>query len=105
MEKWEADKLRLDHMHKLFEKCAEEHNKFDNVIIKRSARPDLNAFLLLDELQPGQSDIVVAAEHDEIYLKVDPQKLAEIITEEHVLELVRSGVRYDHHEYCFKMYV
>ncbi len=71
----------------------EEYIKFERVSNKRSSRPDLHAFLLLDELIPGDRDMVCAAEHDEIYLDVDLDELAAVITKEQAIELVRCGVR------------
>ena len=38
----------------------EEFLKFERVENKRSQRPDLHAFLLLDELVPDKSDIIAA---------------------------------------------
>lgn len=58
-------------------------------------RPDLNAFLLLDRLCPGDDDMVCAAENDEIYLAVGVDSLAGVATEEDILDLMRCGVRYD----------
>jgi len=73
----------------------EEFLKFERVEHKRSQRPDLHAFLLLDALAPSTFDIVSAAEHDEIFLEVSPDKLGEVATEEQVVELIRCGVRLD----------
>lgn len=61
---------------------------------KPSARPDLCAFLKLEELVPGTEDIVSAAVHDEIYLGINCDRLAEVATEADILYLVRCGVRY-----------
>lgn len=72
-----------------------EFLKFERVVFKISNRPDLHAFVLLDRLVPGTHNIVSAAEHDEIYLGVDPDELAEIANEKHVIDLLRCGVRYD----------
>jgi hypothetical protein len=80
-------------LEEMFEKHEDEFLKFDRVQNKRSKRQDLHAFLLLDELVPGDNDIVSCAEHDEIYLGVDCGELAEVITEEQVIELSRCGVR------------
>jgi hypothetical protein len=79
----------------VFEKNEDEFLKFDRVESPRSSRPDLNAFLLLDFLVPGKVDMVCAAEHDEIFLDVSPEKLAEVATEAQIVELIRCGVRYD----------
>jgi len=70
---------------------------------------DLNAFILIDRLFPNEpGDVVVAAEHDEIYLKGDPQKLFEVdspATREDILDLIRCGVRYDTDTDGFAMFV
>lgn len=71
----------------------DEFLKFERIEVKRSNRPDLHAFLLLDELVPGESDMVSAAEHDEIFLEVSLEDLAPKITKEQVMELIRCGVR------------
>lgn len=90
-------------IHDLFEKNIDEHCKFENLKNPRSKRPDLHAFLLLDELQPNNRDIIMAAEHDEIYLEIDLETL--IITEEQVIELLQCGVSYDSSRNCFYMFV
>lgn len=89
--------MKLQEFEALFEKHEDEFIKFERVSKKRARRPDLNAFLLLDELQPSEneSDLVSSAEHDEIWLDTDVVKLVEVITEEQVIELIRCGVRYD----------
>lgn len=78
----------------IFEKHNNEYIKFDQVQNKRSGRPDLHAFLLLDELFPGNTDMISASEHDEVYLSIDEEQI-ETLTEEQIIELVRCGVRYD----------
>lgn len=79
----------------LGDRTTDEFLKFDRVQNKRSQRPDLHAFLLLDELVPGKSDMVACAEHDEIWLDASAEELATVATGEQVVELVRCGVRYD----------
>lgn len=86
--------------YKTFDKFYEAHSdehflKFDAIPAERrlSQRPDLNAFLLLDKLVPGKSDMVACAEHDEIYLEVDTKKLMKVATEEQLLDLIRCGCR------------
>jgi hypothetical protein len=80
----------------LFEKHNDEHGEFDKIENKRSTRPDLHVFLLLDELFPSDngSDIVSAAEHDQIWLDVSEEQM-ETLTEPQILELVRCGVFID----------
>lgn len=81
----------------LFEEISEEYYSadFEDVVTnKRSKRPDLHAFLLLDELIPGRTrDIVAAASHDEIFLDVNLEELAAVITAEQIKELSCCGVR------------
>ena len=62
---------------------------------KTLGRRDLIAFKHLNELVPGNDDIVASAEHDEIYLGVDCEKLAAVATEEDVKFLRQLGIRYD----------
>jgi|SRR3970282_1271855 len=89
-------------LEELYEKYVdEESHEFGRVENKLSARADIHAFLLLDKLVPLDTskphcrNIVAAAKHDEIYLSTDCEELAEVITEEQFLELVRCGVMYD----------
>lgn len=92
----------------LFEKyMGSDYIKFDRVPEerKRSTRPDLHAFLLLDSLVPGNRDMVSNAEHDEIYLEVKSEELAAVATEENILELVRCGVRFSGEFDCLAMFV
>lgn len=72
-----------------------EFLKFDRVTNKRSQRPDLHAFLLLEELAQDIEDIVACAEHDQIWLGVSMSVLAEKITPGQITELIRCGVSYD----------
>ena len=79
-----------------FEKYADEYIKFDRVENPAHARPDICAFIVLDQLLPNAGrDMVCAAEHDEIWLDVDCEKLAEVATDADILLLTRCGVRYD----------
>lgn len=69
------------------------------------ARPDINAFLLLDKLFPGDRDMVSAAEHDEIFLDVEPWELMKVASEEDLLDLIRCGVFYDSDHDSLAMFV
>lgn len=75
-------------------KEGDEFLKFEKVANKRSQRPDLHAFLMLDELFPGTSDLVASASHDEIWLDIDDYHV-ETLTDEQILELSWCGVRHD----------
>jgi len=88
-----------------FEKFSDDFLDFDKVENKRATAPDLHAFLLLLELVPSDGDIVCAAEHDEIFLATDCEKLAEVAKDEHIQELARCGVRYDSEFDCLAMFV
>ena len=81
-----------------------EYIKFERVENRRSNRPDLHAFLLLDELCPSNRDrdMVCAAEHDEIWLDVDVNSF--VLTDDQIIELTRCGVRYDPECECLVMF-
>jgi hypothetical protein len=78
-----------------------EFLEFDRIEKKLSKRPDLHAFLLLDKLVPGKSDMICAAEHDQIWLGVDVEELLEVATEQQLIDLHRCGVGcYEHGLLC-----
>jgi len=72
----------------------EQHDflKFDKIENPPSGRPDICAFLLLDKLVPGKSDIVAGAEHDVIFLDVTLAELEVVATKEDIIYLSRCGV-------------
>jgi len=77
-----------------FKAVNEEFLAFDNVENKRSKMPDLHAFLLLENLFPdNKGDIIVASEHDVIYLNFNDTKI-ETLSDKNILELTRCGVLY-----------
>lgn len=82
-------------LYAVFEKYADEYIKFDRIGHPLHPRPDICAFLMLDNLVPGDRDIVSASEHDEFYLSVAPEELAKVATEDDIRDLVRCGLRYD----------
>lgn len=91
-------------LHERFEAVNDDYLKFDRVENKRSQRPDLHAFLLLDDLFPNAGhDMVSSAEHDEFYLEPSGDKL-DLLTDEHILELTRCGVRHDDELECLAMF-
>lgn len=93
-------------LYEMFEKHKDEYIKFDRVVNKLHARPDICAFLLLDKLLPNDGrDIVSGASHDEIYLDADCKKLAEVSTDDDILMLTRCGVRYDSDSDSLAMFV
>ncbi|RUW56371.1 hypothetical protein [Mesorhizobium sp. M8A.F.Ca.ET.021.01.1.1] len=75
-------------------------------------RNDLHAFMLLESILPGAPNksgyimnMVGAAEHDRIYLDVDLEKLAEVITQEQIEELESCGVHADENDDGLSMFV
>jgi len=85
-----------------WEKLSEDGKEFLNhKEAKReySQRKDLNAFVLLDKIFPRKSDIIVAAEHDKIWLAVGEDE-ANTMTDEQILELIRCGVFCDGDGLC-----
>lgn len=87
--------MTVDELSEFLESHNDEYAEFDRVTNKLSNRPDLHAFLLLDKLCPGNTDMVSAASHDEICLCVDPDQLCKYASDEEIIDLHRCGVRYD----------
>ena len=90
-------------LEELFEKHKDEYLQFDRIEKKFHRRMDIHAFILLDRLVPNVRDMVDGAEHDKIYLDVNPEDIVEVVTEEQVIELIRCGVRLDDDQ--FTMFV
>jgi hypothetical protein len=89
--------MKVEQLKATFEKYDDEYIQFQNVANKRSRRPDMHAFIVLDELLPGdgKGDLISAAEHDQYWLDIEPEALARVATEELICDLVRCGVSYD----------
>ena len=89
--------MSVEQLSATFDKYEDEYIQFQNVVNKRSRRPDMHAFIVLDELLPGdgKGDLISAAEHDQFFLDIEPEALARVATEEIILELVRCGVSFD----------
>lgn len=93
-------------LHDTFEKFNDDYLKFKDVVNPLHRRPDLCAFLLLDKLVPKENtDIVSAAEHDEIYLDVNCAQLAAVASEQDIQTLVRCGVRHSREYDCLALFV
>lgn len=88
-----------------FDKFSDEYIKFQNIGQRLHHRPDICAFLILDKLIPDEKDMVSAAEHDEIYLDTNIERLAEVATEEDIADLIRCGVRLCDEYDCLCMFV
>jgi hypothetical protein len=93
----EAWPMTIDDIERLYDEHEDEHLEFKNIKPERRLhrRPDLNAFLLLDKLVPGDRDMVQVAEHDEFWVEVRPKQVAAVATEEDILDLMRCGIMYD----------
>jgi len=89
--------MSVEQLKATFDKYDDEYIQFQNVANKRSRRPDMHAFIVLDELLPGdeKGDLISAAEHDQFFLDIEPEALARVATEEIILDLVRCGVSFD----------
>lgn len=89
--------MSVEQLSATFDKYEDEYIQFQNVANKRSRRPDMHAFMVLDELLPGdgKGDLISAAEHDQFFLDIEPEALARVATEEIILDLVRCGVSFD----------
>lgn len=84
---------------------AYQETEYLNGWSNRTDRLDLAGFNRLDKLVPGQRDMIVAAEHDQIWLSVSLQDLAGIATEEDVIYLIRCGILYDSNHDSLKINV
>lgn len=92
------------------------NNIYDNIRIgafetlpenmKFHKREDVSSFLLLDKIcaripeNDESRSLISASEHDVVYLNVDVNEIAEIITEEEIHALVASGILFSSHEDC-----
>lgn len=96
--------MTLDEMEEAFERASEREYTGIFACDGRfgTRRSDLHAFLLLESILPKTPeaggyvmDFVAAAEHDQIWLDVDVEALAEVITEEQIQELDSCGVMFE----------
>lgn len=79
-----------------------EFLKFERIADPRSRRRDLHAFMLLDELIPGSTVIIISADHDKIWLSIEVPTLLAVASIEQLIDLHRCGVFY--HEEALCMY-
>jgi len=89
----------MDDLQERMSKFEDDFLKFEEVKNPVSKRSDLHAFVMLDRWFPGESDIVVHAEHDEIWLDITDEQ-ANTLTDDQLQELVRCGVRHDGSGLC-----
>lgn len=87
-------------LREFFQEHNDEYLKFDRVQHKLSTRPDIHAFLLIDSLVPGNTDMICSADHDEIYLDVSTSELMRAATEQQLIDLHRCGVRCGRNGVC-----
>jgi hypothetical protein len=89
-----------------FDKYQDEYQEFARIEEPLHRRRDICAMMLLDQLAPGEtgSGIISGAEDEAVMLDIDCTKLADVITEEDVITLLRCGVGYDE-EYGCLVYV
>jgi hypothetical protein len=101
--------MTTDTFQALFEKYDAEDIDFEDVKKPRSKRKDMHVFLLLEELVPFRKDdedvIISAVEHDQFWISTSIEKLAKVITEEQIRELVCCGVRFDEGTESLYMFV
>ena len=94
-----------------FDQHEREYLQFDRIIAPNSTRPDLHAFLLLEELSskanlsPRERPLISAVDHDKIYLDVDPEAISASATEQDLIDLIRCGVSYSKTYHCFYLFV
>lgn len=105
----------LSEIGKIFDKHEGEFLQFDKIANRLSSRPDLHAFLLLDQIVPAKMTpggsqkhafkMIAGAEHDKIWLETYATELIAKATDEQILELVRCGVMYDEDNDFLSMFV
>jgi hypothetical protein len=85
-----------------------EFVKFGRVKEPLHKRRDLCALLYLDKLVPhtiiGGEKMIIAADHDHLFLSVTVKELAAVAKEPDLLYLTRCGVLYSKEHGCLIMY-
>ena len=82
----------------LFEKYEDQYDKFFLIPENKrhSTRRDLHAFILLDRLSPTKDTSIISGIRDvDVIISVDTSLLAEVATEDHIIDLIRCGVSFD----------
>lgn len=90
--------MTIEEMAELFEKHEDEEScQFERIpkARRKSQRPDLNGMLILDRLMPGTMPMVCSAEHDQIWFHDGGEKLAKVINESAIIDLLRCGIWWD----------
>ncbi len=99
--------MTIPELESLFDKHEDEFLKFDRIPhpLRRSNRPDMHLFQLLDEMFPDDQDIISDASHDEICLSIDGEKFAAGVTESRLVDMIRCGLRWDEEYQSLCMFV
>ena len=88
--------MTLKELSELWEECEEHQSDHERPANSYFAADDLNAFMLLWKLSEGpKKDVIADASHDQIWLSFDPERVAKVITQDQVEELVACGVHLD----------
>lgn len=85
--------MTVEQLEELFQTHENEFLEWEKVTNKLSQRTDLHVFIKLDQMCPSNLDIVAYAEHNEFFLSVSLEELAQVATEDDIIELIRCGVR------------
>ena len=94
----------------VFEEFCDEFLEFGRIENPKHRRPDICAFLMLDEIAPGNSgheracDMISCARHGEFYLSTDVEEFCQNVTKDQIRDLVRCGLRYDPDSDCLCMF-
>lgn len=97
----------METLHDRWERVTDEGNalhEFENIEPKLSQRSDLHAFMRLDQWFPGNSDIVSAAEHEQIYLSISEEDVNSL-TDAQMVELSKCGIWLSSEYDCLTMFV
>lgn len=101
--------MTKDEMVALFHAASENgaFDRFKTLTDKPSQRADLCAFILLDQLLSAskRTDMICCAEHDQIWLDVNLDDLAKVVTERDVDYLDACGVWVDEDTESLSMFV
>ncbi len=91
-------KMKYEKMVELFRLWDDDYDlDFNDVQGKHSKRADVHILVTLDKILPddGGQDLISCHVNDMLYLNVEPEELAPLITEEQLKDLVRAGLGYD----------
>ena len=87
--------MTVDEFKNAFREYADQWLSFDDQPHKPHSRPDIAAMITLDRLDPGHTDMVVSASHDEIWFDAEIETVAKNATSRDVKLLAACKVRID----------